>query len=897
MSYKNLFKRILFSRLIFLKSSIPQVIVWPVLCIIMVTVLWYWTDARIEADRHTLEKQALDEATKLGKDYEIYLAQIIEQVNQITLQVQFNYEQSHGKLNLKELSESGMFRSPQVINVLIVNREGLPVTGIVPYNKNVFYTDRDFFVFHKNDKSMALQIGKPIMGRVTGKPIITFTRRLNTPQGSFDGIIVAAIDPTYLTAFFAGSFPGKSGLLALAGLDGILRSITIGSDPQNSTLPALRTVPLFASPEGAQYQNDEQWSGDQQARFVAWKTLKEYPLVALVGISEQDFFASHHESWSTYKSGAVVGSIFLFLFAFVATVMSARLALKKHQEHEQRKAYRLATEGGNDGFFMYEALHDKSGAIIDFILVDCNARGAEFYGVDSNQLLQTKLSSFYPAVYFNELLNTFRSAMESGFYEDVVKVPRESLLQIEWVKRRLVRSGNGLAVTVQDISERKLAEEKIEFMAHHDPLTHLPNRVLLRDRSEQAIAAATREKTGVVILFLDLDNFKNINDGCGHLVGDQLLIQVVTRLKDCIRDADTLCRQGGDEFIILLTQIEGINEISRIAQKILDTISEPFEIENQKLHTSASIGIAVFPSDGDDLDSLLKNADTAMYQAKESGKNAYRFFTDKMNIDAMGRLRLHTQLSDALKRKEFQLHYQPQIDLLSGNVIGMEALIRWYHPEQGIISPAQFIPVAEASGLIIPIGEWVLEEACRQACIWQQNGQPPFKVAVNLSALQFKRGNILETVSKVLERSGIPSSMIELELTESILLQDMGSALQTIKDLKSIGVQLSIDDFGTGYSSLSYLKQLKVDKLKIDQSFVRELINDNDDKAIVTAIIQLGHNLQMQVTAEGVETAEQLAFLRTHGCDEAQGYLFSRPLAPADFDVWLTARNQSIEIM
>lgn len=894
MLYNDFIKRsrLAFSRLEFLRGSFAQVIVWPLLCLAMVAVLWYGTSSRINAEERVVEKKALEDATLLCRDYAQYLTQLIDQASQITLQLKYSWEKSHRNPNLKAFSQSGVFRSAQLINVTIINRDGFPATNIVSSAKDVSFKNRDYFIFHKADESNALLVGRPVMGWLSGKPIIPFSRRLSRANGEFDGVAVASFSPSYLTDFYAGSFPGKTGLLAVAGLDGTLRSIKIGNEA-DSTPSAQRTIPLFDTTEGASHLKNMQWPGYQQAaRFVAWQTLKDYPLVVIVGISEQEYFSSHQSTWSTYKSGAMIGSIILLLFAFVATYMSARLALKKHQERAVLKAYRLATEGGNEGFYMYEALHDKSGAIVDFEIVDCNQRGAEFYGVPQAQLLQTRLSNFYPAIYFDELLNIFRSAMESGFYEDEVKASRESMLKIHWVKRRLVRSGNGLAVTLQDVSERKLAEEKIDFMAHHDPLTHLPNRVLLRDRFELAMATATREKSGLVIMFLDLDNFKTINDGCGHLVGDQMLIQVVKRLQQCIRDADTLCRQGGDEFIVLLTNISDINDISRIAQSMLDNINEPFEIENRVLLTSASIGISLFPGDGDDLDGLLKNADTAMYQAKASGRNAFRFFTDKMNIDAMARFRLHTQLRDALMRKEFRLHYQPQIDLSSGDVIGMEALIRWYHPEEGIITPAHFIPLAEASGLIIPIGEWVIEEACRQARIWQQNGQSPLKVAINLSALQFKRGNIIDTLSKVFERTGLPPDMIELELTESILLQDMESALQTIRDLKAIGVKLSIDDFGTGYSSLSYLKQLKVDKLKIDQSFVRDLVTDIDDMAIVTAIIQLGKNLQMRVIAEGVETAEQLDYLTAHGCDEVQGYLFSRPLASADIDVWRAARNK-----
>ncbi len=878
----------------FLRASILRILVWPILCLILVTILWYWTGSRIDIERRDLENKALNDATLLGKDYEKYVAQTIEQVNQITLQVQYNWEQSHKKLDLQKLSEGGIFRSAHVLNVIVLDRDGLPTTSIVPPPKGTTYADRDYFIFHKNDDSSSILVGKPALARSTGKPSITFTRRLSTPQGEFDGVVLVAIDAAYLTGFFAGSFPGKTGLLALAGLDGLLRSVTIGDEPQNPTLPQLRAVPLFASTEGATYLKSEQWFGDNLPRFVAWRTMKDYPLVVMAGISEQEYLAPQQATWATYKSAATLGSIILFLFASVAAAMSIRIARKKYQEEEVRKAYRVATDGGNEGFYMYEALRDKNGTIVDYLLVDCNERGAELLGMDQAKLRRMKLSDLYPAIYFDELMSTFLHAMESGFHEEEFRMPREGQSGIEWAKRRLIRYSNGLTVTVQDITERKLSEEKIEFLAHHDPLTHLPNRILLRDRFEQAMTVATREDSGVVMMFLDLDHFKQINDSFGHPLGDKLLIKIVKRLQDCVRDADTICRQGGDEFIIILTNIKDINDISRIAQNMLDAVLKPIEIENQRFHTSASIGITLFPNDGDDFDTLLKNADTAMYQAKDSGRNAYRFFTARMNEDVIGQMLLHSQLRSALEEKQFQLHYQPQIDLGNGRVVGMEALIRWHHPEQGTISPARFIPVAEASGLIIPIGEWVLEEACKQARIWQQNGQPLFKVAVNLSALQFKRGNILDTVTKALERSGLPPNMLELELTESILLQDMEGAIKTVHDLKALGVQLSIDDFGTGYSSLSYLKQLDVDKLKIDQSFVRDLVTDVNDMAIVCAIIQLGKSLQMRVIAEGVESAEQLHFLSAHECNEAQGYYICRPQAAADLVDWLDAKNQLI---
>lgn len=431
-------------------------------------------------------------------------------------------------------------------------------------------------------------------------------------------------------------------------------------------------------------------------------------------------------------------------------------------------------------------------------------------------------------------------------------------------------------------TEHEEAEKKLAFLAYHDPLTGMPNRLLLRDRFEQATVLAKRDRTGAALLYLDLDNFKLINDSLGDVYGDKLLVHVATRLKACLRETDTISRQSGDEFIILLNNVADLGMVEIIAENIIEAFVEPFHIDGHALNTSTSIGISLLPGDGKSLDVLLKNADIALYHAKESGRNTFRFFSEEMNRDALQHMQLQGQLRNSLKNKELLLHYQPQVDIASGQIIGAEALLRWQHPELGLVAPAKFIPLAERSGLIIPIGEWVLNEACRQAKIWNASpALPPMVMAVNLSALQFKRGNLIETVINALERSGLPAGQLELELTESILLQDMDVVMKTLRRLKEIGVKLSIDDFGTGYSSLSYLKRLDVDKLKIDQSFVRDLIEDQDDASIVKAIIQLGHTLQLTTIAEGVETSAQLDILRSNGCDQFQGYLFSRAL-PAE---------------
>jgi diguanylate cyclase (GGDEF)-like protein/PAS domain S-box-containing protein len=442
---------------------------------------------------------------------------------------------------------------------------------------------------------------------------------------------------------------------------------------------------------------------------------------------------------------------------------------------------------------------------------------------------------------------------------------------------------SGYIGTFTDISEQKASEQRIQFLAYHDPLTGLPNRLLIREHYDMAVAHANRAELGAALLVLDLDHFKNINDSLGHAVGDELLCAVVKILRGCVRDTDTISRQGGDEFLVLLTDQRSADDAANVAAKMLDRLSQPIRLEHHELSISLSIGIGMYPADGEDFDTLLKKADTAMYHAKESGRNAFNFFTSQMNADATQTLMLRSGLARALERQEFVLHYQPQVDLETGRITGTEALLRWQHPELGLVPPNRFIGIAENSGLIVPIGEWVIQEACRQAAVWQETGLPQLTMAVNLSAIQFKRGNLVETVENALLAHRMPASLLELELTESILIQDTDNVLATVDRLKSMGIKLSIDDFGTGYSSLMYLHRLNVDKLKIDQSFVRDLNDDPDDAAIVQAVIQMAKSLKLRTIAEGVENPQQLEALRRQTCDEVQGYYLGRPMLADDF--------------
>jgi diguanylate cyclase (GGDEF)-like protein/PAS domain S-box-containing protein len=444
-----------------------------------------------------------------------------------------------------------------------------------------------------------------------------------------------------------------------------------------------------------------------------------------------------------------------------------------------------------------------------------------------------------------------------------------------------------------DITDRVDAEKKIEFLAYHDALTGLPNRLLMQDRCEQAMAQAERYDTKVALAYLDLDNFKSINDSLGHDVGDLLLRKVALRIQECVRDTDTISRQGGDEFLVVLRDLSEVDAASTIMLKIMGRLQEPFEAQGQEVLTSVSMGAAIYPDDGKDFETLRKLADMAMYQAKNDGRNTYRFFDAAMNTEAGEHLFILNGLHHALVRNEFELHFQPQINLSSNQITGVEALIRWNHPELGQIAPARFIHIAEESGLIVPIGDWVLQEACRQAVAWQRAGLPEITMAVNLSAVQFKRGDVEQSVIRALEGSGFNPQRLELELTESTLIQNVESVLATVKRIKLLGVNISIDDFGTGYSSLSYLKRFDIDKLKIDQSFVRDLATDPEDAAIVRAIIQMARSLNLQTIAEGVESSEILHQLKVFKCDEAQGYLFARPVPASDIASLLTSKRKN----
>ena len=562
------------------------------------------------------------------------------------------------------------------------------------------------------------------------------------------------------------------------------------------------------------------------------------------------------------------------LEGFIQDITERRLADEALREAERR--YRSIFENAIEG--IYQSTPDNGYLAVNPAL-------ARMYGYSSPQELISTLKDIEHQVYVEpkRRIEFMQLMMKNGVVTNFESRIYRRSGEIIWISEnaRAVFNSTGTLLfyegTIEAITERKLHEAEIQFQATHDALTGLPNRTLLYDRMQQAVLHSERYGNITAIAFLDLDQFKFINDSLGHQVGDELLKITAQRLTSCLRESDTVARQGGDEFVLLLTSHPNEESITQTMQRVLHEVAQPWMANDLEFRITCSIGVTLCPSDGRDVETLLKNADSAMYKAKELGRNNFQYFAAEMNNTVTDRLALLNRLRQAIPNNEFVLHYQPKIDLASGKIIGSEALIRW-NSDEGIISPASFIPLAEETGLIIQIGEWVLRTACRQNRTWQLAGHPPIPVSVNLSPRQLARGNIVELVERILAEIGMEAKYLELEITESVMATDVEKSFALLTRLRAQGVKISLDDFGTGYSSLSYLKSFPVDTLKIDQSFIRDIATNPDSAAIIKAIVSLGHNLNLTVLAEGIETEEQFQFLLKNGCNEGQGYLMSKPV-------------------
>lgn len=846
----------------FIRRNLRFLLLYPGIAIILVGLLWSVVAAKLDGDKAELEEQAYRQATSISRTYAQYLTRTVEQLDQLSRQIKYSWERSDSRAGFGDMSANGLLSIPQFISIAIYDETGRPVTASMPITRQFTVSDRDYFRIHRANPDGELLLGTRTVGRLSGRDIIQATRRIDKRDGSFGGVLVMGVAPEFFSLFAGDPVLDKGGILAFLGEDGIERmwqaSGTADSKPE----------PLNA-----------------RRYIVAEQKLNGYPFVALVALDRTQVMQAYERGAALYRRIATAISIALFVFAIAASWVSIRLSWRKRQAESIRETYRLATDGGNEGFYILVPYRDRSGRIVDFGIGDCNEKGAALFGMNRRDFLRTRISTFYSGEYFERLMHTYRGAMETGFYEDDYRVPEESPISAEWLSRKFVRSENGLAVTVRDISESKRHERELARRASEDGLTALPNRRWLMQYLPQALVSADDNGAQIAILFIDLDDFKIINDTLGHSAGDQLLCAVAARLKSALRSTDKVIRIGGDEFTVVLEGVHAEEEVAHIAFALNQALCEPFELMRgtipQKHRIGASIGISMFPRDGRDVDTLLKNADIAMYAAKNGGKRRFRFYDCMLYETMRSRLDTEQDLMQAIRDDQFLIHYQPRVHAQSGKLLGAEALIRWQHPERGLIQPVDFIALAEETGMISQIGDIVVDKVCAQMTDWRSQGLDVVPISVNISAQQFDDDKVRRAIAAGLEKYALPSSLLEIELTESAMMRSDGDLFDEIAGLSDMGIGIHIDNFGTGYSSLSQLQRMDTDVLKVDRTFTSQLGRGKDGERFFTAIVSMAKALGMRVVAEGVETAEQLSILRTLTCDEIQGFLIARPL-PAD---------------
>ena len=786
-------------------------------------------------------------------------------------------------------------RLPQVDSIALVSADGRRVNYSVDWPAApVDLSNREHVRHFSAVNDPDLFVSEPVVSQATNVWTISVARRLNGPNAEFLGIVRAAMPLQAFTRLYASVDPQRHQSLKLLRRDGIvLVQHPDAAQLVGQKLPAASPWYTLVAHGGGHFVAPA--SSDGPERLVAVRPLRDYPLVVDVAMPVAVALAHwrHTAALIALGTAGAAGALLLLLFMLerqVRRLEQWRTALRSRnaeliriadalQESETRldaKSHELATTlaSMDQGLMMVDAqgivpvCNARAIALLDLPAEQMAERPAlgELAAVQAGDgvfaLLQEALRP--PAPGDNPLSAGASATLRRGEY----RLPDDRIIEVRCVP---VAAG-GIVATFDDVTARRQAEQKVAFMARHDVLTGLPNRVAFVERLEQAIARAGRGSLAAV-LCLDLDHFKDINDTLGHPVGDSLLRAVADRLAACVRQVDLVARFGGDEFAVVQATPERVEDVGLLARRIIEVLSTPYELDGHQVAVGVSIGIALIPADGADPDTLLKNADIALYRAKSDGRGVYRLFAPAMDARLQERRRLELELQRAVANHEFVLFYQPLVDLTEDRICGFEALLRWNHPTRGLLEPKEFVALTEETGLIVPLGAWALHEACREAAGWPDE----VKVAVNLSSVQFRYHDLVQTVAAALEESGLPGRRLDLEITETVLLQNSEEVLGILHGLRALGVRISMDDFGTGYSSLSYLRSFPFDKIKIDQSFVRDLPDSVDAAAIVRAVTSLGSSLGMATTAEGVENIDQLARLRSEGCTEVQGYFFSKP--------------------
>ena len=870
-------------------GSISTLLAWVGICFILSAALWAFTLYKLDTEKSEFIQVALKDATYLSHSYSEQLSRSIERIDQISRHLQYEWRNSVGALRLSRQANPSIDPLVADLQAWVANSSGIIITSSAEHNLGLNVSSEKYFRAQAHSTSESLYISDPSESYLEEDAAIHFSRRLTHPDGSFAGVLALAASPAFLASFTSELALGPKDSVTLKKLDGTLLSSKRGTEIRQ-TPTIYRTPSVFDADKGAIRLPAASFV-DNEARIVAWHKLKKYPLMSIVNQAESEIFADYEQMKRDYILYALLSTLTLLVLSMVGISFTNRLARKRKQANDIRYTYRLATEAAQEGFFTVKAIYGQNKIIEDFIIEDCNDRGAHFIGFTKSSLIGNTFSVIYRQEKAQRILSVFRGAMETGFYEDELKLPNRGKEKPIWINRRLVRFGEGLAVTLRDISDAKFHEQALSKMANTDALTGLPNRHWMQTYLPTALEQAKKNNTLLTVLFIDLDNFKNINDTLGHDVGDDLLKAVATRIKAQLRPGDNAVRLGGDEFTVISEGYDGRVHVTPLAERIMTALATPFHLKSGHTHTvSASIGISIYQEDGLSPDSLLKHADIAMYEAKAKGKARYQFYQPHMMDRLVERLDNEKSLRRAIDADEFIFYYQPKARTETGEITGLEALVRWNHPAKGLVSPAEFIPFAEQSNLILELGQLILDKACQQIKQWQTLGLPVVPVSVNVSAHQLNYETLLDCLKAALERTGIDVSLLELELTESSMVMESSAALRQLEEVKSLGIRLAIDDFGTGYSSMSQLQKLNMDVLKIDQSFTRALEPGREGEAFFMAMISMAHVLGMSVVAEGVETARQLHTLQALSCDEVQGFLVSRPIAADEVPALLRKR-------
>ncbi len=865
-----------------LRRGLETHISLPLFALLLLVAIWMVTNHFVRSERAAAEKAARESVHELIDTYEAQLARNLGGIDQTLKVLKYAVELKGAGAALPDLSAKGLLPSGLVFVVSIADRDGAIVASNPPA-PHINVAGEAYFEFHRNADTDTPFVSQMLRDAANSEWHLHFTRRINDAAGRFAGIAIIEADPAYFTSGYEPSRLGERGVLGMFGNDGVFRAMRSGDVVSWGQQAGPKLVERPADPAAAP------WDGVM--RYTSARSLHGYPLSAMVALDRDEQLAPYAKRCRTYRWMATMASVLLILIVTLVCAWSWRLTRTQRRIRRAQATYAAASEASLDGFFVMRSMFDADGAIVDFMIEATNGRAQQLTGMDRTALIGTTILTILPAYRHNGIFDDMvKAAVFGGMREAEWRGSTPRTRDI-WMHRQVVAVEDGVVAIVRDITERKRAEERIYHMAHHDDLTGLPNRSLIRDRLDHAILHAKRTGRCVAVAFIDLDGFKLVNDGLGHNAGDELLKIVGARMQGCLRIDDTLGRFGGDEFVIILDDLaDEALALTPVLEKIRQAVTEPALLEGQEVQVSCSMGVVMYPRDGADPNTLMMNADAAMYRAKEMGNNNFQFYTREMNASVEEKLVLLEGLRNALDEQQFSLLYQPKVDLRSGRIFGVEALIRWHRPEHGVVSPLRFIGLAEESGLIVAIGDWVLRAACRQNMAWRAAGLAPISMSVNVSPRQFEDKRLVERVAGALADSALDAGSLELEVTESLIMRDLAQSVGKMRELKAMGISLSIDDFGTGYSSLSALKSFPISTLKIDKSFISELADNPDDQAIAMAVISLGHKLNLRVIAEGVETEQQYRFLRDNDCDEMQGYLFSRPLPPDEVAAMLRAQ-------